>query len=164
MDVSGWIRTEFRSAEFGDKRLTDRLVQIGDELGSSPAESVAVSVDLGWYLLATTSTLTCMCSNVVIEAPRMMESHGESGVGTVIDDHRRQQILAGLLEGSVATTNDLLLRGSPSEIEAELRETHLPKLAEAGYIEWDPETGTISKGPRFEELEARLDPDPAPDP
>jgi len=40
MDVSGWIQTEFRSAEFGDKRLTDRLVQLGDELGSSPAESI----------------------------------------------------------------------------------------------------------------------------
>ena len=40
MDVSGWIRAEFRSADFGDKRLTDRLVQIGDELGSSPAESI----------------------------------------------------------------------------------------------------------------------------
>lgn len=33
MDVSGWARTEFRSAEFGDKRLTDRLVKLGDELG-----------------------------------------------------------------------------------------------------------------------------------
>ena len=33
MDVAGWIRAEFRSAEFGDKRLTDRLVQpsIADE-------------------------------------------------------------------------------------------------------------------------------------
>ena len=25
MDVSGWIQMEFRSAEFGDERLTDRL-------------------------------------------------------------------------------------------------------------------------------------------
>ncbi|WP_458190671.1 IS4/Tn5 family transposase DNA-binding protein, partial [Haladaptatus sp. NG-WS-4] len=40
MDVSGWIRGEFRSADFGDKRLTDRLVKVGDELGSSPAESI----------------------------------------------------------------------------------------------------------------------------
>lgn len=93
----------------------------------------------------------------------MIESHNEPGVETTIDDHRRQQVLAGLLEGSVMTTDDLLLRGSPSEIETELRETHLPKLAEAGYIEWDPETGTISKGPRFDELEVRLDPERFPD-
>lgn len=39
-DVSGWIRNEFRSAEFGDERLTDRLIQIGDRLGSGPAESI----------------------------------------------------------------------------------------------------------------------------
>jgi len=42
MDVSGWIQTKFRSAEFGDKRLTDRLFQLGDELGigNSPAKSI----------------------------------------------------------------------------------------------------------------------------
>ncbi|PAU83067.1 IS4 family transposase, partial [Halorubrum salipaludis] len=45
MDVSGWIRSEFRSAEFGDKRLTDRLVQLGDELGSSPAESIPAACE-----------------------------------------------------------------------------------------------------------------------
>jgi len=40
MDVSGQVQTEFQYADFGDTRLTDRLVQIGDELGSSPAESI----------------------------------------------------------------------------------------------------------------------------
>lgn len=39
IDVSGTARKEFQSAEFGDKRLTDRLVQVGDRLGRAPAES-----------------------------------------------------------------------------------------------------------------------------
>lgn len=28
--------------------------------------------------------------------------------------------------------------------------SHLPKLADAGYIEWDSETGMIRRGPNFE--------------
>ena len=41
MDISSQVQTEFQHAEFGDARLTNRSVQIGDELGSSPAESVS---------------------------------------------------------------------------------------------------------------------------
>ncbi len=29
---------------------------------------------------------------------------------------------------------------------------HLPKLADAGFISWDHETGVITRGPRFEEV------------
>jgi hypothetical protein len=43
MDISSQVQTEFQYAEFGDARLTDRLVQIGDELGSSPAESIPIA-------------------------------------------------------------------------------------------------------------------------
>ncbi len=39
-DVSGRVRKEFQSAEFGDERLTDRLMQVGDQLGRAPAESI----------------------------------------------------------------------------------------------------------------------------
>lgn len=38
----------------------------------------------------------------------------------------------------------------------ELRHVHLPKLAAAGYVEWDRSTGTVIKGPRFDELEPLL--------
>lgn len=46
---------------------------------------------------------------------------------------------------------DLRVRGQADEIATELRESHLPALEEAGYIEWDRETGTIRPGPNFEE-------------
>lgn len=39
-DVSGTVRKEFQSAEFGDERLTDRLMQVGDRLGRAPGESI----------------------------------------------------------------------------------------------------------------------------
>ena len=37
-------------------------------------------------------------------------------------------------------------------IERELKRVHLPLLEEAGFIEWDRESGVVSKGPRFGEL------------
>ena len=74
MDVSGWIRTEFRSAEFGDKRLTDRLVQIGDELGSSPAESIPASCE-NW---ASTKATYRFCDNDRVEPNEIISAHRQA--------------------------------------------------------------------------------------
>ena len=71
MDVSGWIRTEFRSAEFGDKRLTDRLVQLGDELGSSPAESIPGACQ-DW---ASTKATYRFCDNDSVEPTEILSAH-----------------------------------------------------------------------------------------
>jgi hypothetical protein len=38
-----------------------------------------------------------------------------------------------------------------------MRHTHLPKLASAGFIEWDPETNTVQQGPRFEDIRPLLE-------
>lgn len=38
----------------------------------------------------------------------------------------------------------------------ELRHVHLPKLEARGYVDWDRSSGTVTKGPRFDELEALL--------
>lgn len=37
-------------------------------------------------------------------------------------------------------------------LKAELQHNHLPKLAEAGCIDWDAETQTIRRGPNFDEI------------
>jgi hypothetical protein len=74
MDVSGWIRTEFRSADFGDKRLTDRLVQIGDELGSSPAESIPASCE-NW---ASTKATYRFCDNDRVDPNEVISAHRQA--------------------------------------------------------------------------------------
>jgi hypothetical protein len=71
MDVSGWIRREFRSAEFGDKRLTDRLVKLGDELGSSPAESIPAACE-DW---ASTKATYRFCDNESVEPNEILSAH-----------------------------------------------------------------------------------------
>lgn len=66
-------------------------------------------------------------------------------------------LLLGVLTGEITRTSDLKLRNAaPQEVEAELKRNHLPELEAAGYIEWDRETGEISKGPKFHEIEPAL--------
>lgn len=73
----------------------------------------------------------------------------------ILRKRHRRLILLLLKEGAAETETDVILRGTSDvdEAEIELVHNHLPKLEEAGYIEWDRETGEISKGPRFEEIE-----------
>jgi len=37
-------------------------------------------------------------------------------------------------------------------LTTELYHTHLPKLAESGYIEWDEELHSVRRGPNFDEI------------
>jgi hypothetical protein len=45
----------------------------------------------------------------------------------------------------------------PDVLRLELVHNHLPKLDEYDYVDWDPATGTLGRGPRFEEIEPVLE-------
>jgi hypothetical protein len=47
---------------------------------------------------------------------------------------------------SIATESDLDL------FKQKMYHTHLPKLEKAGFIDWDRDLGTITRGPRFDEI------------
>ncbi|MDG5762097.1 transcriptional regulator, partial [Natronococcus sp. A-GB1] len=47
-------------------------------------------------------------------------------------------------------------RENPDSFETELHHVHLPKLTDAGFINWDPQTETITRGPYFDEIEPLL--------
>jgi hypothetical protein len=74
----------------------------------------------------------------------------------------RRRVIAAIADEAIETVADLQVRGRADEIAAELRETHIPALEAAGYIEWDREEGTIEPGPNFEEAAAHVTdlPDP----
>lgn len=80
---------------------------------------------------------------------------GVDRIFDILSVRHRRLILLLLRQGTIETKDDVMLRGTsdPDEDEIALVHTHLPKLDDAGYIEWDPDTGEISKGPRFEEIE-----------
>lgn len=42
--------------------------------------------------------------------------------------------------------------GDRAAFEAQLYHQHLPHLADAGFITWDTETNTVTRGPNFEEI------------
>jgi len=69
----------------------------------------------------------------------------------------RRQALFAIREGIVDNDADLLMRSSRKEEEVRLRHNHLPKLEQAGYIEWDQDTGSISEGPNFDEIKPMLE-------
>lgn len=94
----------------------------------------------------------------------MSTSHETPAEGTeAVATADRRRVIAGLADGAVETVADLRVRGRADEIADELRETHLPALEEAGYIEWDREEGTIKPGPNFGEAAAHVGDLPAPD-
>lgn len=79
-------------------------------------------------------------------------------LGILRKRHRRKTLLL-LKRGAVETEAEILLQSEneTKEDEMALAHTHLPKLDDAGYIEWNQETGDISKGPRFGEIEPLLE-------
>ncbi len=90
-------------------------------------------------------------------------SHDTTPDTPALESAQRRRIVAGIVDDTVSTVGDLRPRGRAEEIEAALRETHLPALAEAGYIEWNPETGEITPGPEFDEAVDHVDDLPFPD-
>jgi hypothetical protein len=74
MDMSSQVQTEFQHADFGDARLTDRLVQIGDELGSSPAESIPIACED----TASTKATYRFCDNESVNSAEIFASHRQA--------------------------------------------------------------------------------------
>lgn len=84
------------------------------------------------------------------------------GVDRIFDtlsQRRRRVILLLLKREAIDTTEDVIVRGNsdPDTSDIPLTHNHLPKLADAGYIDWDRDTGEIAKGPRFDEIEPLLE-------
>lgn len=70
---------------------------------------------------------------------------------------RRRHVLLGLWNGEVEDQADVRPRGDdPREAELALIHNHLPRLEKGGFIEWDRDSGTISKGPDFDTIEPLL--------
>jgi hypothetical protein len=68
-------------------------------------------------------------------------------------------ILLLLKRGEAETEADVRIRGEDDReaVEVALRHNHLPRLDESGYIDWDRDSGKLSKGPRFDEIEPILE-------
>lgn len=95
---------------------------------------------------------------VEANAGREIEVDVDQVIEALADGYRRQ-LLAELRErnphGEVPTEN--LGGGTGEELAIEMVHVHLPRLAENEFIEWDRRSGTVARGPRFQELVPLLD-------
>lgn len=76
---------------------------------------------------------------------------------------RRRRVLSLVGEQEFATGDDYSVEAvasetdDPERLRTELYHHHLPKLAEMGYIEWDPETLAFRRGSEFDEIQPLID-------
>ncbi|RQG89359.1 ArsR family transcriptional regulator [Natrarchaeobius chitinivorans] len=82
----------------------------------------------------------------------------------VLENQYRRRVLVALLEHNPQDADDPKI---PSDIKLadedletlriHMTHTHLPKLEESGFIEWDRDTNSIRKGPKFDEIRPLLE-------
>lgn len=60
-------------------------------------------------------------------------------------------VLAREMIGPVASADV-----DPETLRAELRHLHLPRLANGGYVAWDPDAGSVRPGPNLDDVESLL--------
>lgn len=76
----------------------------------------------------------------------------------------RRRLLVALLEHNPQDDDDPQIPANVKfededleSLQIQMTHTHLPKLEDAGFIEWDQETNTVRKGPRFDEIQPLLE-------
>ena len=112
----------------------------------------------------------CVVTNCYVSRdtlPRMKQLHEEQKqrmierwdtVFQALGAEPRRQIVLSLMEAPEdralslpEAANPSYLREDPTELTTELIHSHLPELADGGFVEWESEPFTVSRGPAFEE-------------
>ncbi|WP_336339008.1 DUF7344 domain-containing protein [Haloarcula brevis] len=101
----------------------------------------------------------------------MSDERGETGdslseLFEMLSHTYRRRILMAVAHHNPNSEDDITSEGVTDEDEnddealnhlsTEFYHVHLPKLADAGLINWNRDTGVITRGPRFEEIEPLL--------
>jgi len=87
----------------------------------------------------------------------MTRSNWERILGALQNEYRRR-LLTELLDhnprsNTITIPDDVHVGKKPAEVlEAELFHTHLTRLEEAGYIQWNRDDNEIRKGSLFDEI------------
>lgn len=80
----------------------------------------------------------------------------------VLANEGRRKLLVALLERTPQSAGGAL---APTDVghddvdflRIQMTHTHLPKLEDGGFVEWNRDTDTVRKGPRFDEIRPLLE-------
>lgn len=82
----------------------------------------------------------------------------------VLENQYRRRLLVALLEHNPQDADNPQIASEIELAEEDLESlsihmthTHLPKLEESGFIEWDWDTNSVRKGPQFDEIQPLLE-------
>lgn len=83
-----------------------------------------------------------------------ISSEGIDSMMQALHNRRRRLILMALLGDRTGTSVETLEGRLESKTDRiQMHHSDLPRLVDAGYVEWDRDAGTVSRGPRFAEVE-----------
>lgn len=85
--------------------------------------------------------------------PRNVSSGSFDDCLRALEHGRRREVLAALLD---AEPLRLSAFADDERGRVSLTHTHLPVLADMGYIDWDREAGRVRRGPRFDDVATLL--------
>jgi len=83
-----------------------------------------------------------------------------------VGDAQRRRILLALLEEceqnvrddrGIEPTSAAFSDGDRERMLTRLHHVHLPKLENEGFVDWNPETDEVTRGPAFEEVRPLLE-------
>lgn len=77
-------------------------------------------------------------------------------LGSVSDPHCFYILQLLDEKGTVRIDNIELRTGEPTGVIEQLEQTHFPRLEDEGYIETNPNSAKVTKGPNFEKLKPYL--------
>lgn len=97
--------------------------------------------------------------------PHSTSERLDTAFDALTDGHRRRVLFTLLLNGPQGENafgiDSFVPRRSgdedPETVRVELYHAHLPKLAESGYVDWDPDAETVRRGPKFDDVAPLLE-------
>ena len=119
-------------------------------------EKIVLEMHGQWveYLLASRDESVIRDTPIDTIEERAVSSDAIDSMMEILRNQTRRTILITLVESTTETSLAALEREITHENAGiRLRHSDLPKLVDAGYIDWDRESETISKGPRFSLVE-----------
>ncbi|WP_338756553.1 GAF domain-containing protein (plasmid) [Halobacterium salinarum] len=106
------------------------------------------------YILALRDGLSIREPRVDSIEDRGVSPEAINSMMDALKSRPRRAILMTLVENTGEVSIATLERRLPQEsTRTQLHHSHLPKLANAGYITWSPDADSISWGPNFSEVE-----------